>query len=1378
MGPFSRTNKLLLAGTVFLTLIRIAPLEAQQHGSFVNGNFESGDFSGWTKGGGYWSGGWPLVPSSYLPGGSNFNSRAFAGEVFGPGPQLDDNTDRQLDSVYSGFRTARVNDAQPNNSVSIISQTVTNYTAAHIYFAWAAVLQASHGPNDSDNFVLELRDVTTDQQIYQVAYNSALAQTAPLFRQSENGWFYTSWQVQDLDVSERAGHTFTLTLLASDCPYGGHAGYVYLDGFGSITPPSGERGGEGGGLTVTGTRDLGTVLVGGTVSGNVSVTGGIPPYTFSGTAPAGYTVADGALNGTASVAGNFSATIVVTDSAGSSGAATFTWSVFGFSLRTLPDGVQYSPYVASLGLAGGTAPYRFTTSGLPPGLSATTSGTIQGTSRDVGSWPVTVGGVDADGRAVSIAYTLRFIPPPPMRVTSTSLPAGDAGGVFSQSLTAVGGAPPYTWNLTSGALPGGLGLRPAGTIAGIPTQPGTFVIGVRVTDVTGAGASGEVRLTLKPVPLSVTTPSPLATGMASVEYPDHLFTATGGTAPYRFSVTSGSLPAGLSLSFAGKLSGVASASSAGAYSFVVTVTDAEGRTGTATPALTIRPYGTDILLSSGSLLFELTAGSSTLPRAQVVGVQLTKPGFVLPYSVTVLPTDNNWLSVQSGAAAPGMLTIGLTDAALQMAASGTPYTATVQAVCTDTSVCGGTAQTVEIALRISNLPPRFSVQSDLISFSTSPGSGATLTQQVSIENPGGGSVGISSITCGAPWCRVNGTPGFLASGSPALLDVIVDPTGLRPGYYRTTVTWKTSAGTSSTPVTLFISNSGTFTLQPSGAQFLSSAGGVPVGGTTSFFVTPGGGTSVSWNAAVVPGANWLALDDTSGTSTGADPSRVRFSINSGVASGLAAGTYYGQIRVTAPEAANSPRDFVVVLNVAPAGTAEVPIPVPGGLLFISGSSNKIPAQTVNIATGSAQPVTYTATVDAASPWLRVSPASGTAVPGSPASSNISIDTKDLKPGVYQGGVNYEFGGPVRSVNVTLIVPATGEAVANAAQGLTSKATCIAKQLVAAPTGLPRNFSAPAAWPTPITIRLYDDCGDPVTNGQVVVSFSNGDPPLALPLADPKSATYAATWTPRKASAQLSIRARSVAPGLLGMTSELAGAVNPNAAPLLEPNGALHIYNPLVGGALAPGTLITLRGSALSGIPVTAPTGTLPTTLGGTRVLIGGVQAPVAAVSPTSLTLQTPLQLEATKQYQVIVNANGALSTPESVQLSIVSPGVKASEGGIATAFVKGLEVTQSAPAAPGDKVTILAAGLGTTDPVVEAGTVTPADAPVRVSSAVTLKLDGKPVTVDFAGLQAGSVGVYQVDFTLPADTPNGDLQLRISQEGEPANTVVLPVKKP
>ena len=123
-------------------------------------------------------------------------------------------------------------------SVSVISQTVSNYTDPNIYFAWAAVLQSSHGPTDSDNFGLSLIDDTTGATLYSVYYNSA--NTPPgLFTQSSSDWFYTAWQVQQLDVSAMAGDTFTLTLLASDCPYGGHAGYVYLDGFGAAPPPPG-----------------------------------------------------------------------------------------------------------------------------------------------------------------------------------------------------------------------------------------------------------------------------------------------------------------------------------------------------------------------------------------------------------------------------------------------------------------------------------------------------------------------------------------------------------------------------------------------------------------------------------------------------------------------------------------------------------------------------------------------------------------------------------------------------------------------------------------------------------------------------------------------------------------------------------------------------------------------------------------------------------------------------------------------------------------------------------------------------------------------------------------------------------------------------------
>jgi hypothetical protein len=64
--------------------------------------------------------------------------------------------------VYSGNYSGRVNDPYNNYSVSVISQTVNNWQDDHIYFAWAAVLQASHGSTDSDNFTLKLTDDNTN----------------------------------------------------------------------------------------------------------------------------------------------------------------------------------------------------------------------------------------------------------------------------------------------------------------------------------------------------------------------------------------------------------------------------------------------------------------------------------------------------------------------------------------------------------------------------------------------------------------------------------------------------------------------------------------------------------------------------------------------------------------------------------------------------------------------------------------------------------------------------------------------------------------------------------------------------------------------------------------------------------------------------------------------------------------------------------------------------------------------------------------------------------------------------------------------------------------------------------------------------------------
>jgi hypothetical protein len=210
-------------------LMIVIPVHA---GSFVNGGFEDGTFNGWTQGAGYWNGYWPTNPSDFLPGGTYYNIGYNATNIVTPG--ADPIVGNLLNRVYNGSYAARINDWSNNNSVSVISQTVTNYTDPFIYFAWAAVLEESHYSNDSDNFTLQLVDNTTSTSLINLTYNSY--DNGSIFH-PYGYWYYTDWQIEQLDVSALQGHDFTLTLLGSDCPYGGHAGYVYLDGFGAAPPP-------------------------------------------------------------------------------------------------------------------------------------------------------------------------------------------------------------------------------------------------------------------------------------------------------------------------------------------------------------------------------------------------------------------------------------------------------------------------------------------------------------------------------------------------------------------------------------------------------------------------------------------------------------------------------------------------------------------------------------------------------------------------------------------------------------------------------------------------------------------------------------------------------------------------------------------------------------------------------------------------------------------------------------------------------------------------------------------------------------------------------------------------------------------------------------
>ena len=178
-------------------------------------------------------------------------------------------------------------------------------------------------------------------------------------------------------------------------------------------------------------------------------------------------------------------------------------------------------------------------------------------------------------------------------IVTTSLPAATVGASYSASIAASGGAPPYLFSIPTGSLPTGLFLSSAGALTGVPTTAATVAFTVTVADANAVHASKALTLTIgagatSPITIS---PSTLTAGTVGMSYSATL-TAANGTAPYTFAL-SGTLP-GLSLSTAGLLSGVPTAS--GAFPFSVTVTDAKGLTATAPYTLTIAPSTSTITL--------------------------------------------------------------------------------------------------------------------------------------------------------------------------------------------------------------------------------------------------------------------------------------------------------------------------------------------------------------------------------------------------------------------------------------------------------------------------------------------------------------------------------------------------------------------------------------------------------------------------------------------------------------------------------------------------------------------------------------------------------------------------------------------------------------
>jgi hypothetical protein len=208
-----------------------------------------------------------------------------------------------------------------------------------------------------------------------------------------------------------------------------------------------------------------------------------------------------------------------------------------------------------------------------------------------------------------------------LTITTASLPNGKVGVLYSQILTATGGTTPYTWGLASGTLPAGLALNAlTGVISGTPpaaanAAPLTF----KVIDSSSPAqtVNANLALTIAPATLTITTTS-LASGQAGTAYSQTL-TAIGGTVPYTWALTSGTLPAGLTLNSSTGLISGAPTTAANATPLIFNVTDSSSPPQTAASNLTLTTV----------LPFTVTFGASTL--------SIASPGGSIGTSVTIAP---------------------------------------------------------------------------------------------------------------------------------------------------------------------------------------------------------------------------------------------------------------------------------------------------------------------------------------------------------------------------------------------------------------------------------------------------------------------------------------------------------------------------------------------------------------------------------------------------------------------------------------------------------------------------------------------------------------------------------------------------------------------
>ncbi len=319
----------------------------------------------------------------------------------------------------------------------------------------------------------------------------------------------------------------------------------------------------------------------------LTASGGTLPLTWTSDTgtdlPTGLTFSSsGLLSGTPTeIDTGFVLEAIVTDANGITDDATFTFDITESPTITTLEGdldpfVQSTAYSFTLLATGGSTPYVWSVSSgdLPDGiLLDSATGELSGTPTIQDEYTFTIRVTSDEGCFSEEIYTVE-VTGNELEIATTTLPDVCRGDTYSEELEATGGNPPYIWNLRPGYgdLPASLSVNTiTGFISGTvdwATAPGTYTFDIQVTDAQPITVYQTLSIEVNASP-RITTASPLPDGEYDTAYSTFI-EQTGGTGTIGWTISSGSLPTGLTLdSGTGEISGTPSA--VGVFTFEVEV---------------------------------------------------------------------------------------------------------------------------------------------------------------------------------------------------------------------------------------------------------------------------------------------------------------------------------------------------------------------------------------------------------------------------------------------------------------------------------------------------------------------------------------------------------------------------------------------------------------------------------------------------------------------------------------------------------------------------------------------------------------------------------------------------------------------------------------